>query len=134
MNNDMNDLTFNTVRELYKNLRMLELYKIKEYLEDSPNINVTEAKIYKGRFGCDNWLGLDVMINNEKKYFISLQPFGENKDNGNHYVVMDRIGIYKYDNVNGKLETTDALNKMDDIYITLPMNEEKLNRLVENLK
>lgn len=134
MNNDMNDLTFNTVRELYKNLRMLELYKIKEYLDTCPKLKGTKTSIYQGVKGCDNWLGLDVEINNGKKYFISLQPFGRDKDNGNRYVVMDRIGLYKYDKSNRKLNTKDALGKMDDTYITLPINEEKLNQLVKKLK
>lgn len=142
MNNNINDLTFNTVREVYKNLRMLELYKIKEYLEDSPNINVTETKIYQGKFGCDNWLGLDVVINDERAFFISLQSFGKNENNKNKYVVMDKIGIYKYPKdilenhlKNGeKLETLDALDKMTLTDIELPMNENNLKQLVEKLK
>lgn len=138
----MNDLTFNTVRELYKNLRMLELYKIKEYLEDSEKINVTETKLYKGKFGCDNWLGLDVVINNKKAYFISLQAFGENVNNENKYVVMDKIGIYKYPQnmlknhleKDEKLETLNAMNKMKPTDIKLPMCGDDLNKLVKMLK
>lgn len=149
----MNELTFNTIRELYKNLRMLEAYKIKNYLDTCPKLNVIETKIYQGKFGCDNWLGVDVVIETnvgKKAFFISLQAFGKgvhkycgNHEYCNYYAVMDRIGIYKYTNQQmiddylkgkGKLETIDALERMDPTDISLPIDSEKFKQLIELLK
>lgn len=134
MDNNTNEICFNRIRELYKELRILELNKIINYLETHTDFDIIETDIYQGKFGCDNWLGLDVEINNKKSFFISLQPFGENDKNGNVYVVMDRVGIYKYDDSNEKLETTDALKRMNDTYMTLPLNNDDLEILVKELK
>ena len=153
MEHDMNILSFNTIREIYKNLRILELYKIKDYLDgySDDRIKIESIELYQGQQGCDNWLGLDVIINENgtiRADFVSLQTFAQRKYNDNsgntyinYYTVTDKIGIYKYpsnivsNHINNgeKLYTIDAYKNMGTTRITLPMDEDKLKDLVSQL-
>lgn len=144
MDNNMNDLSFDDVKNLYIKLRKAERNKIQKYLQEEVTaFKITKTRAFQGRGKLKNWFGIDVIINNKYAFFLSLQPFNiDNHKYCNYHVVMDNIGIYKYpqaiaDNYiknNFNLETPCALALMDDTGISLPMNNKKLKELVEELK
>lgn len=62
-------------------------------------------------------------------YFISLQAFDKDPSSGNLHVLMDRIGVYKYE----KYNFNEVLEKMKTTDIDLPMDKEKFDMLLDYL-
>lgn len=84
-----------------------------------------------------NWKYVEVnkmyQIDNDEievHYFISLQTFDRDPNSNNIHVLMDRIGIYAYV---GKYRAEEAINNMKITDITLPLDNDKLEKLCEIL-
>lgn len=66
----------------------------------------------------------------ENEYFISLQTFDRDKNSQNYHVLMDRIGICKY---NKFINKPDYFNLMKLTSLELPLNDRDLEDLYELL-
>ncbi len=126
---------FKEIRDSYALLREKEKNKIIAYLDGKGFRFFTylwmPAK-KKEKTGC----GIGALknlkwVNAEKngfKYFISLQAFNIDKKTGNHHVVMDRIGVYKFQ---GDYDGRNALYEMKDTGIDLPITDKELDDLLK---
>lgn len=89
-------------------------------------------------FNLSNWKYIEAYKENHL-HFISLQAFDVDPTSGNLHVLMDRLGIYKYAgcNLNDRKKNYvayDALTKMTVTDIELPLNDAKLDRLIEYMQ
>ena len=91
--------------------------------------NYTSNNTLKIPYDLSNWKWIDA----EKEdvcYLISLQAFDLDIISGNYHVLMDRLGVYKYTQYNSK----EAFENMVITDIELPMNDEKMCKLLEYLQ
>lgn len=146
---------FDDIKEQYIKLRVEERDRIVSYF-DMFNKNKTEnkqrieqtgfsiEKVYgfKGRGkNYSNWLGIDVIVDRNIGYYISLQAFVLDKKTLNHHIAMDRIGVYKYHPImmqdyektksKKSLETKNALIEMQPLNMYLPLNDDELSTLLK---
>lgn len=76
-----------------------------------------------------NWKYIEAEKNGVK-HLISLQSFDQDPRSKNLHVLYDRVGIYSYT----KYDPHAALSKMRTTSIELPMDEEKFQMLLAELK
>ena len=134
----MND--FIRIREQYNDLREQQRKEIAAYLKDN-NFVVKDGRSGRGKkeytsgnrfitpYDLSNWKWIDCSLD-DRNFIISLQCFDVDPNTYNHHVLMDRIGIYAYK----KYNSYDAYTKMIPTEIDLPMDDDKLNRLLNLLK
>lgn len=143
---------FDKTKKAYVDAREEQRKKIMDYLESK------EFKVAKGNSGKGNkvytsngritpydlriWKWIEAWKDG-KYYFISLQAFDQDPSSGNYHVLMDRISIFVCDKE--ELPTKNATkadkqkfneritSEMGVTSIDLPMNEEKLEQLVNLL-
>jgi hypothetical protein len=136
---------FEEIKEEYIRLREEERKTIVNHLQnegfdiDNPS-NGSGKKKYGARRNGKNrldppydlsfWKWISVSFDNDKKAFISLQSFDKDPSSYNLHVLMDRIGIYVYEE---KYCAAEARTKMITTNIELPMDENKLRQLVDTL-
>ena len=91
---------------------------------------------------------METCYNKTDYFLISLQPFQITKSTENIVVLYDRIGLYHYNSKNGdvtigKIEcqmgeeiftVSDALFKMEITDLELPLDDDKLEVLVKEIK
>lgn len=79
-------------------------------------------------YDLSNWKWVEVK-KGEWFYLISLQAFDRDPSSRNLHVLMDRIGVYKYE----KYNSNEVLEKMKITDIELPMDKEKFDMLLDYL-
>jgi len=130
---------FDEIKKQYTKLREEEQKKIIAYLEDNGYSILNKGKGHGAEnynahrhlevpYDLSNWKWIDIKKNNQK-WLISLQAFDVDSNTKNHHVLMDRIGIYKYEEYNAE----EAFNNMVVTEIDLPMDEEKMEQLLKML-
>lgn len=130
---------FIEIKAKYVELRSIERNNIIKFLEINGYtiINRRGGKGSKGYtsnntlrvpYDLSNWKWIEV--EKEGVYFIiSFQAFDMDATSGNYHVLMDRLGVYKYTKYNAK----EAFEDMIITDIDLPMNDEKMYKLLEYL-
>lgn len=91
--------------------------------------NYTSKGTLKIPYDLSNWKWIETEKDN-MRYLISFQAFDVDSSSGNHHVLMDRLGVYKYTKYNAK----EAFENMAITDIDLPMDDEKLLKLLEYLQ
>lgn len=91
--------------------------------------NYTSKSTLKIPYDLSNWKWIETEKDN-MCYLISFQAFDVDSSSGNHHVLMDRLGVYKYTKYNSK----EAFENMVVTDIDLPMDDEKLLKLLEYLQ
>lgn len=134
---------FMQIRQRYKELRLEQREIIIEYLEKAGFAvsgknggrgirDYTSGRRFQIPYDLSNWLWIHVEKDG-RKAMISLQSFDQDPNSKNYHVLMDRIGIFLYD---GTASPCKSYEKMEAQDIDLPMDEEKLRKLIAvlNLK
>ncbi len=122
---------FNKAKEDYISARKGQKEEIRKKFNDmkesGDNSSGFVVKEVKDRSCPDkNWFGIDVTI--EQKYHIALQAYDKDKDSENIHVLMDRLGIYKYDRCNNSDLSFDKIeDKMINANIDLPMSPQPMD-------
>lgn len=133
---------FQKIKEQYNNNRECERRKIIDFLINKNNSQLKVSK-YGGNgkrnytsggklsksYDLSNWKWI-VVSKDENEYFISLQTFDRDKNSQNYHVLMDRIGICKY---NKFINKPDYFNLMKLTSLELPLNDRDLEDLYELL-
>lgn len=128
---------FREARKNYNEARTKERKLIKTFLKENGYKVTTRGgkgfEQYKGRmateFDLSNWKWINAK-KGDFSYRIYLQAFDKNEKNGNHYVLMDRLAVYKYKKYNGNK----AFRGMVITEIDLPMDDAKLKKLLDFLQ
>ena len=139
--------TFNEAKQTYMDLRSIDRLNIAHFLQDNGfSVSCNGGMGYRHyvnnqqikEYDLSTWKYVEA-IKNGKLYYISLQCFDCNYDKNhisyNYHTLIDRIGIsvYAAKDYENK-EQNKYPNAIDDMHntgIDLPMNEEKLNDLLE---
>ncbi len=128
--------TFNEIKQKYSECRDLQRKLIINHLKNK-GFEVLNEKGGKGKtnytssnkleipYDLSNWKWIDVKKENIN-YLISLQAFDKDYNTGNYHVLMDRLGVYTYE----KYDAEKAFQNMVTLEIDLPIDDEKLNKLV----
>lgn len=139
---------FNEVRQRYKKLRSEQRKLMKNYLEQNgftvripnergqggkgnPHYGRRKRQPLPEEYDLSNWMWMDVELG-DMTYLVSLQTFDFDPNSHSYHVLMDRLGIYLYRNGSDKAPA--ALHHMLETGIDLPMNTDKLDRLVNILR
>ncbi len=129
--------TFTVIKKAYTEMRELERKKILGFLIDKGLNMVNTPKSGKGSsnytnggklersYDLSNWKWVEGIVD-DKKFLVSLQAFDYDKSSKNVHVLMDRIGICKYDK---NAKHPDYLNTMEVTSLELPLNEDDLEEL-----
>lgn len=130
----MNEKLFKAIKNAYALSREEERLQIKEHLAQN-GFTVKSGSEGKGKsdytacgkinppYDLSNWKYVEAEKDN-KCCIVSLQPYSESC--GGHVVLMDRIGIY----VDERYDKQRAFTNMEVTDMELPMDEDKLDRLV----
>lgn len=143
---------FNKAKEAYISAREKQKEKIRKKFNDMKESGDNSfgfvVKEIKDR-SCPekNWFGIDVTIEkdgeekdeeNKKYYHIALQAYDKDKKSENTHVLMDRLGIYKYDEYdqcdNSNLKFNKIKDKMINTNVDLPMSPYKYDLLLAAIK
>lgn len=135
----MNMSEFDRIKNEYVMARNNERKKIISFLKENDFEVLSEfGGKGKTRYTSGNRLNVPYDLSNWKWieakkggcfYFISLQAFDKDPSSGNLHVLMDRIGVYKYE----KYNSNEVLEKMKTTDIDLPMDKEKFDMLLDYL-
>lgn len=136
-------MDFVSMRTAYNNCREEEKNKIIQRLRQEGYATISYSKgkgvlnyTANGKLQKEYDLSLWKWIEIQKDgicFFISLQAFDNNNAGGNKLVLFDRLGIYGPYKC-GEYNSARCFNEMDVTEIELPMNEDKLNELVDLLR
>lgn len=147
-------MNFKEIKKLYVEARENEKIKIIDYLlkenfiilnmEDkeatNPHKTGSGIKNYTSgkrihSYDLSNWKWIFAEKNNIK-YLVLLQSFDKDPKTKNRHILMDRIGIYRYSNLDLSKESI-AQGCFDNLYntgIDLPMDDDKLCKLCNMLE
>lgn len=140
-------MTFEEVKNLYTEMRDKERKKLVTFLKENGFEVVDGPRAGRGRtdytakhtfvepYDLSNWKYVEC-YKDGYEYFLSLQAFDTDPGSQNHHVLMDRIGLYKYIGVSladrkNKYVAKDAFETMKISDVDLPLNEEKLKKLLQ---
>lgn len=126
---------FMEAKEIYTAMREFERKKIINYLREK-GLKVSQSggmgypcyqngKRLQRNYDLSNWKWVSV-IGENKKYFISLQAFDQDKNSKNYHVLMDRIGFCSYPKTD---KDPDLYGMMQVTSLELPLDETDLDRL-----
>ncbi len=134
--------TFEQIKNAYNEAREAQRGELIEALNEKGFRNLKGKEISKSggkgkkdytnkntinQFDLSNWKWVSCSKDGFN-YFISLQAFDQDIKSKNRHVLFDRIGVYKY---KGKYNAYDAFYTMENTNIDLPLNEEKIEKLVK---
>ena len=137
MSKSNSDNTFNIIKKAYAEMREIERKKILGFLNDKGLDMINSSKSGKGSsnytssgkleksYDLSNWKWVEGIVG-DKRFLVSLQAFDYDKSSRNIHVLMDRIGICKYDK---NAKHPDFLNLMEVTSLELPLNEDDLEEL-----
>lgn len=136
---------FEKIKEAYVLARYEERQKIVKYLEkhyEGSRIKVVTrggrgqrdytsgGELSKKSYDLSNWMYVELRDKNKNPlYLISLQPFEQDQGTGNYHVLMDRIGIYSYENGN----KNSIIPNMKITNYELPLSESDLKGIARKI-
>lgn len=137
----LKDATFEQIKDAYNQARNVEGQNLVKALKNYGFIDVCASQgssNYKGgtknrksgfeeKYNLINWKWIDCSKNGFN-YFISFQTFDQDIKTQNRHVLFDRIGVYKY---KGEYNPDDAFFTMKNSNIDLPLDDEKIQKLIE---
>ena len=134
------DKEFTDAKDAYKRARKEQKDKIKEKFEDMKksgdnSFGFVVKEVNDRSYPDNNWFGIDVTIEKngkKKKYHIALQAYDKDQGSDNIHVLMDRLGIYEYDD-NSDLSFDKIKDKMINANVDLPMNPYKYDLLFKEI-
>ena len=126
---------FTNAKEAYSKLRKEQAELIVSYLRkkvDSETCIVKDSDIFHQNPNDDNQIELAGKLEfhwikvpkGKGGFIISLQAYDQDPNSGNYHWLLDRIGIYKYDE-----DTVGCVDTKGTTAINLPMDDEKFGRL-----
>lgn len=133
---------FIAIQKKYEKLRNVERNNIIKFLKTNGytiikerggkgRSNYTSKNTLKIPYDLSNWKWIEAEKDN-MRYLISLQAFDVDSLSGNHHVLMDRLGVYKY--AGQEYNANEAFENMIITDIDLPMDNEKLLKMLEYLQ
>ncbi|MGN0669860.1 MAG: hypothetical protein ACI4JZ_04860 [Oscillospiraceae bacterium] len=134
----LKNATFEQIKDAYNQARKKERDKLVNALSDKGFKVVKGGSAGKGRpdytnhgtinqYDLSNWKWV-ACSKDGFNYFISFQAFDKDVKSKNRHVLFDRIGVYKY---KGKYNAYDAFYTMENANIDLPLDDKKIQELVE---
>ena len=148
----MEGSNFKEIKAAYKEARLAERKKLAKFLKENgfevkgkkenaclgrPDYGRTHLeKLYDNT----NWMWIEACKDDALYYVISFQAFDQDPGSKNRHVLMDRIGIYKYecdsfeaeqDDKTSKYNADDAFHHMRTSPYDLPLSAEDMRGLVD---